>query len=194
MTHPIVFFIQSWMIRLASRRKIIELCWVPSHMNIRGNKHADREGKAAATDQATDVLNTRVPPYLDFYGAIKSKTRERWQHRWTSIDEIRGRIDKLRQIKHTVQPWSTSLNKSKRYEVVLTKLRIGHSLLTHGYLMEERHPPYCQDCLVPLTIKHILAECPSLQERRRRHFGFLSASQDGDRNLRNIINNRKNLI
>ena len=75
-THSIISFIQSWIIRLASRRKIIQFCWVPSHMNISGNEHADREAKAAAaTDQAAEVLNTRVP-HSDLYGAIKSKTRK----------------------------------------------------------------------------------------------------------------------
>ena len=60
-------------------------------MNISVNEHADREAKAAATDQAAEVLNTRVP-HSDLYGAIKSKTRERWQHWWTSIDGITGRL------------------------------------------------------------------------------------------------------
>lgn len=27
--------------------------------------------------------------------------------------------------------------------------------------MEGGHLPYCEDCIVPLTVKHILIECPT---------------------------------
>ena len=30
--------------------------------------------------------------------------------------------------------------------------------------------PYCEDCIVPLSVQHVLAECPSLEEERRRFF------------------------
>ena len=30
--------------------------------------------------------------------------------------------------------------------------------------------PYCQDCLVPLSVLHILAECPTYDDERRRYF------------------------
>jgi len=49
---------------------------------------------------------------------------------------------------------------------MLTRLRIGHSLMTHGHLMERRHQPYCDDCLVPLTIKHVISECPTYSDNR----------------------------
>ncbi|MPC64370.1 hypothetical protein E2C01_058484 [Portunus trituberculatus] len=29
--------------------------------------------------------------------------------------------------------------------------------------------PYCDDCLVPLTVRHLLVECPSLIELRHRY-------------------------
>ena len=29
---------------------------------------------------------------------------------------------------------------------------------------------YCEDCIVPLSVQHVLEECPSLEEERRRFF------------------------
>ncbi|MPC70995.1 hypothetical protein E2C01_065262 [Portunus trituberculatus] len=29
--------------------------------------------------------------------------------------------------------------------------------------------PYCDDCLVPLTVRHLLVECPSLTDFRHRY-------------------------
>ena len=55
----------------------------------------------------------------------------------------------------------------------MTRLRIGHSRLTHVHLLEGNPQPYCDDCLVPLTVRHLLVECPSLVDERRRCFsGF----------------------
>ena len=34
--------------------------------------------------------------------------------------------------------------------------------------MEGRDQPLCSDCIVPLTLKHVLAECPSLLDFRRQ--------------------------
>lgn len=37
--------------------------------------------------------------------------------------------------------------------------------------------PYCDDCLVPLTVRHLLVECPSLGDLRER---YLPRCRDGD--------------
>ena len=37
--------------------------------------------------------------------------------------------------------------------------------------MERRHAPYCEYCIVPLTVKHIITECPDYSEERLLYFG-----------------------
>ena len=59
----------------------------------------------------------------------------------------------------------------KKLKMALAGLKIGHTKLTHGFLMEGGNPPFCEECVVPLTMKHILIECPSLEEHRDL-FGF----------------------
>ena len=54
-------------------------------------------------------------------------------------------------------------------EVVLTRLRIGYTMITHSFLMEIGNMPYLKDCLVPLSVLHILAECLTYDEERRRY-------------------------
>ena len=39
--------------------------------------------------------------------------------------------------------------------------------------MERGDAPYCGDCIRPFTVNHILVECPTFTEERRRHFGQL---------------------
>ena len=161
--HPIISDIQSKLIELQHFNKFVDLCWVPSHINIYGNEQADKLAKAGS--------NLDSPPYFnkvhfkDDYRHIKSKVKEKWSSKWYNISP---ELNKLRAIKSTIKPWSTSSNtKSRKAEVVLCRLRIGHTRLTHGYLMEGRRDNECPHCGdEPNSIKHIFCECPLYNRER----------------------------
>merc|ERR1712002_952391 len=74
----------------------------------------------------------------------------------------------MREITQVTRPW-TYPYLPRREERVLCRLRIGHTRLTHGFLMSGDPLPFCQDCLVSLSVKHLLTECPSLDDERRRY-------------------------
>ena len=44
--------------------------------------------------------------------------------------------------------------------------------------MEQRPAPFCDDCIVPLTVRHILAECPTYNDMRRTHFSNIDGYYD----------------
>ena len=71
----------------------------------------------------------------------------------------------------TVMKWNSSEQKSRRNEVVLWRLRLGHTKLTHGYLMEGKDPPKCDTCGVTITVHHSLTECRKFLHQRRLHLG-----------------------
>ena len=56
--------------------------------------------------------------------------------------------------------------------MVIHRIRIGHSRLTHGYLMEKKpNPPNCHFCNnSPISIRHILIECNNLNNTRVQYF------------------------
>ena len=51
----------------------------------------------------------------------------------------------------------------------LARLRTGHTRITYGFFMSRGVEPYCDDCLVSLTVRHLLVECPSLRELREQY-------------------------
>ncbi|MPC89955.1 hypothetical protein E2C01_084920 [Portunus trituberculatus] len=69
----------------------------------------------------------------------------------------------------TIPQWTYSHIRDRCAQTLLARLRIGHTYLTQRYLMTRDPQPYCDDCLVPLIVRHLLVECPSLIELRHRY-------------------------
>ena len=64
-----------------------------------------------------------------------------------------------------------------RYDsILLNRLRIGQSRLTHSYLLSGDDPPTCRSCRIPLTVKHILVECRNLHNIPEKYFTVSSVT------------------
>ena len=61
-------------------------------------------------------------------------------------------------------------DKNRHWEVVLARLRLGHTRLTHRYLMEGGRAPVCTNCGSNLTIEHILISCDKYKNQRKNIF------------------------
>ena len=83
-------------------------------------------------------------------------------------------------------PWDYSNIRECRLQTALARLRIGHTRLIHSHLMSGEYQPFCDDCLVPLTVRHLLVECPSLVELRQR-FPYQCHSADGGFSLSRVL-------
>ena len=59
---------------------------------------------------------------------------------------------------------------SRRDSVLLNRLRIGHTSLTHSFLLSGDDLPECGTCQCLLTVKHILVECVDLNDVRNKRF------------------------
>ena len=56
------------------------------------------------------------------------------------------------------------------YQTRPNRCRIGHSHLTHEFLLKGEPPPECIPCGCPLAIKHLLIECVDLSDVRQRFY------------------------
>ena len=51
----------------------------------------------------------------------------------------------------------------------MTRLRIGHTYLTHNYLLEQTNEPKCAHCNSTLSVEHILTQCSRYSDQRRKY-------------------------
>ena len=101
-------------------------------------------------------------PYTDLKTKIKRYTLNKWQQLWNTNTN-----NKLYQIKPTLGEWEPGLRKSRKEQVVTSRLRIGHSDLTHSFILKQEPPPQCIACQTQFTIKHLLTECIDLATTRK---------------------------
>jgi len=151
----------------ASRGKTIILCCIPSHVNIRGNERADTAAKSALS---LPITNMKLPA-RELLPCVSNFCLAQWQNIWDCCER-----NKFHFIYPTVGILKHCKNISRYDSVLLNRLRIGHSRLTHSYLLCGDDPPTCQSCGIPLTVKHILVERTNLRDIREKYFTVYSVT------------------
>ena len=140
----------------------IRFCWLPSHVGIKGNEEADRSAKRGLSYQKQQPCP--LPP-SDFKPVVKKYTDEEWQKDW-----VKNPGWKLFEFCASVSETNRPVLTNRKDQTVFTRCRIGHSRLTHAYILKREDEPECVACNKPLTIKHILLECVDLMLIRQRFY------------------------
>lgn len=93
---------------------------------------------------------------------FKQLILNKWQSTWAES------ISKLAQLEiNIIRRYNPNLN--RRDLTVMRRVRIGHTRLTHSYLLDREDPPQCSACQAQLTCKHIVVECPVYVQNRQKH-------------------------
>ncbi|GFV53315.1 putative RNA-directed DNA polymerase from transposon X-element [Trichonephila clavipes] len=146
--------------RLYSKGFDIVFCWLPSHVGIIGNEQADNAAKSATTHLPL------VVPLSDMKRVIMHHIFKIWQEWWSQQLD-----NKLHSLKPVIGAWPVM--PMRRTDFKLTRLRIGHTRLTHRHLLFVEHAPECPSCNVSYTVHHILIECPVFNHHRITFFNSL---------------------
>jgi len=142
------------------------LCWIPSHVNILGNEKADCAAKSALS---LPITNMRLISAYDLAPHVSKFCLKEWQDIW---DVCQG--NKLYAIYRNVGGYQCKSSLSRRDAVLINRLRIGHTRLTHSYLFWGDDQLVCSACQSPLTVKHFLIECVNFAAIRSRYFSASS--------------------
>ena len=161
-SNPLIIDMLQTVYKLINKqKKVIEFCWVPSHVGIQGNEEADAAAKAA--------LNLPIPvnfpvPYTDHFPKVKTYINNCWQLYWNSKS-----TQKLYEMMPLIGNFNVNCLKRKE-QVVIHRIRIGHTRLTHSHKMEGRPAPRCVLCNEEITVKHFMLHCRRYCPIRTRYF------------------------
>lgn len=160
-SHPLVSIIKQLLNQLQNLGTTVNFVYTPSHVGIPGNERADHAAKEAVQLPIESV--TQIHIHTDYKHHIKKLIKQEWQNQWN-----RNNISHLYQIKPSTST-SLILPSSRRQQIAITRLRLGHTRLTHSFLMQKEDPPVCNNCNARLSIPHIIQECPTYFLSRQKH-------------------------
>jgi len=121
-----------------------------------------------ATKQATSlprITDNSLLPATDFKNHFRQLILRKWNLLWKKQTN-----NKLLAIKQVLIQWSSSARNSRREEVT-SRLKIGHTRLTHSYLLD-RHfisGPTCSHCPAEHPTVNCFFSCKQLRSLRTLH-------------------------
>ncbi|GFR21153.1 RNase H domain-containing protein [Trichonephila clavata] len=173
-SHPILVDI-TYALANHLKKKDIRFCWIPGHAGITGNELADIAARSATGS------SERFPiPHFDLKACFRQKLQSVWQSNWDQQTE--NKLDSFMPVLAPTVPSSSN----RLEQVIWTRLRLGHTRLTHRHLLFGEPPPYCEVYNVLLSVKHILCDCPHSNHLRHRLFNSV------DFTISSILNNSTN--
>ncbi|XP_050547338.1 uncharacterized protein LOC126909023 [Daktulosphaira vitifoliae] len=126
-----------------------------------GNEKADLVAREAVNNPLTEIRT--YSSLIDIHRNVSTFCTNVWESEWRRTPN-----NKLREIKNTTEYWPKPHTSNRKDEVVINRLRIDHSKMSHGHLMCREDPAMCQTCGEPLTVKHLLIQCRDHVDARKR--------------------------
>ena len=100
-----------------------------------------------------------------FKPSINKYILDEWQTSWkNSIG------NKLLDIKPTIGEYQSAVRNIRKEEVVLARFRLGHTNVTHSYLLQGEEQPKCVGCDAAFTVRHFLLQCGDIAQVRNNCF------------------------
>ena len=148
--NPFICHIMNLLWLLSDNGTRVRFCWVPSHCGIDGNERVDQLAKETL-DQDIDPMAS--VHYTDMKPLVNSYIQKLVQTKWDVA--VHGRD--LYLVKPTLGPPKKFQYLTRAEEVVITRLRIGHTKTTKSHILSRGPPTSCHHCGQTLTIDHMLA-------------------------------------
>ena len=153
--NPLICHIMNLLWLLSDKGTHVRFCWIPSHCSIEGNERVDQLAKETL-DQDMDPLAS--VHYTDMKPPVNSYIQKLAQTKWDVA--VHGRDIYL--MKPTLEPPKKFQHLTRAEEVVITRLRIGHTKATKSHILSRGPPTVCHHRGQILTSDHMLLGCAVL--------------------------------
>ena len=88
---------------------------------------------------------------------------EVWNHQWIETTKTAIRI-----VRDLIYEKTPTKKLKRREQIAITRLRIGHTKLTHAHLINKTEPATCNTCNATQSVKHMLQECKLHEDSRKK--------------------------
>ncbi|XP_043252544.1 uncharacterized protein LOC122397459 [Colletes gigas] len=140
--------------------KII-LAWIPGHVGIPGNEKADQIAKQVA-NSPTSYQN--IPTQEDLIKDIRNKLKCQWESEWRNTAPPH-----IKNIDDAFFTENTATILTRKEQTAITRIRIGHSKISHSYILSKEPIPICEHCNTTITTDHLILDCQKYNILRRKH-------------------------
>ena len=154
---PFICHIMNLLWLLSDKGTRVYFCWIPSHCGIEGNERVDQLAKETLDQDIDPVPSIH---YTDLKPQVYSYIQQLVQTKWDVA--VHGKD--LYLVKPTLGPPKKYQHLTRAEEVVITRLRIGHTMPTKYHILSWGPPTAYHHCGQTLRINHMLLECATLQE------------------------------
>ena len=86
-----------------------------------------------------------------------------WNRRWKNEKKTF-----LHSIRNSIFEQNPALSQNRKDQILITRLRIYHTTLTHQYLFSRTTKPECEQCKTPINVKHLLIYCTLYRNERKK--------------------------
>lgn len=158
--HPVLIEILELYHKLLSDGVDCVMVWIPGHQGIAGNVRADYWARKA--HERPEVTHVNVG-YREYVPLVRTCIFNLFSKMWQDY-----RPTQLQQIKPVTGYWTSCVRDSRKEEVVLCRMRLGHTRLTHSHLIDQQDPIECDLCHCRQDVKHLLLDCRRYTVARRK--------------------------
>uniref|UniRef100_A0A1Y1N4E3 ribonuclease H n=1 Tax=Photinus pyralis TaxID=7054 RepID=A0A1Y1N4E3_PHOPY len=132
--------------QIHDRSKHLQFVWIPSHTNITGNDTVDQLAKEATHKTTQDE---QCMLRNDCKSLLQGTIHRKWLDHWTALAERKQYFLPPRPLK-----WTGSATLTRKEETVLNRVKMGHTRMTHDFLLQNSVQPMCEQCNVIFTVRH----------------------------------------
>lgn len=137
----------------------VTFVWIPGHCGVQGNESADQ---LASLGRSNRRYLTKEVPGPDAKKWVKHIVRQAWTQEWWAKRE-----PFIRKIKGETIRWNDT--KSLKDQQILSRLRTGHTRLTHNMAGGSGFHKNCDICGIVNTVEHTVCVCPKFDNIREHY-------------------------